>query len=328
MKKIGCIGIAFLVFWTPIKADSYCVLIDGDNRVVEEKDMHKTQSVASISKIMTAVIALEQGNLDDTWTCGKELKQAYGSMIYLKEGQEVSLRSLLYGLMLRSGNDAALEIALHISKSEDAFVKEMNKKAKEIGMLNTTFHNASGLDETDGGNISSAYDMSLLMSYAMKKKEFRTITGSTYYESEWNYRWKNKNKLLFDYPFTNGGKTGFTKQAGRTLVTSAQYDGVESIVVTLKTNDDFNFHKQKHQEVFQQFKEITLLKKGTYTIDQKKITIKEPIVVSVKQDGTEKIATDSHFEDGNFIVEVTHRNQVDIYTYPYTKIKNRLFQKG
>lgn len=97
---------------------SYCVMSDADNTVIEEKDMHKVQSVASISKVMTAILALEKGDLNATWKTGKELKQAYGSMIYLKEGQQVSLRSLLYGLMLRSGNDAALEIALHIGKTQ------------------------------------------------------------------------------------------------------------------------------------------------------------------------------------------------------------------
>lgn len=328
MKKIGCILCLLLCFMTPLHADSYCVLIDGDNSVVEEKDMHKTQSVASISKIMTAVIALEYGDLKDTWKCGKELSQAYGSMIYLKVGQRVSLQSLLYGLMLRSGNDAALEIALHISKSEKAFVKLMNKKAAEIGMLNTTFRNASGLDEEDGGNISSAYDMALLMSYAMKQKEFAKITGTLYYDTEWNYRWKNKNSLLFDYAFANGGKTGFTKKAGRTLVTSAKHDGMESIVVTLQTSDDFKFHKQKHQEVSQAYKVITLLKKGTYMVNQKTFQVPKAINVSVKKDGSEKINTTTHFEDQNFIVEVDKKKHVDVYSFPYKKQETSLFHKG
>ena len=101
--------------------------------------------------------------------------------MYKRQGQQVSLRSLLYGLMLRSGNDAALEIALHIGKTQKKFVQMMNEKAKEIGMLDTHFANPSGLDEEDGGNLSSAYDMALLMSYAMKNPAFREISGTKYY---------------------------------------------------------------------------------------------------------------------------------------------------
>lgn len=176
------------------------------------KNKDDKQSVASISKIMTAVIAIEHGKLDEAFTVDEEINKAYGSSVYLKQGQTVTLRDLLYALMLRSGNDAAVEIAKHVSGSQEAFVEAMNQKAAEIGMSNTTFSNPSGLDEEDGGNISTANDMAILMSYAMKNKEFRTITGSKYYTTDWNMRWKNKNRLLFDYPFTIGGKTGFTKK--------------------------------------------------------------------------------------------------------------------
>lgn len=324
MKRWICIVIIFFLQLSNIHAESYCVLVDGDNTVVEQKDMHKQQSVASISKIMTALIALEKGNLEDTWVCGKELQQAFGSMLYLKEGQSVSLRSMLYGLMLRSGNDAALEIALHIAKSERAFVKMMNDKAKEIGMMNTLFRNASGLDEKDGGNISTAYDMALLMSYAMKNDDFRAITGTQYYTSEWNWRWKNKNRLLFDYAFTNGGKTGFTKIAGRTLVTSAAYQDVESIVVTLRQSDDFAFHKTKHQSVFDQYDVLTLLKKGTYHIKGRRYQVKQNIQVSVKKTGNEKVNVKTHFEKKDIVIEVWKKEHVDIYTIPIKNAKGNV----
>lgn len=321
MKKVICLFVIFMMQISVVHADSYCVMIGGDNTVTEEKDMNKPQSVASISKIMTAVVAIEEGKLDDTWKVGKELKQAYGSMIYLKEGQKVSLRSLLYGLMLRSGNDAAVAIATRIAGSEKNFVKLMNAKAEAIGMSNTTFHNASGLDESDGGNISTAYDMALLMSYAMKNKDFRKITSAQYYTSEWNYRWKNKNRLLFDYPFTNGGKTGFTKQAGRTLVTTAHYGNVESVVVTLRASDDFEFHKSEHQKVFENYEMLTLLKKGTYEIDGCSYTVKQPINVSVKKGENPHVRIKTHKEKKNVVVEVQRGAQVDVYTYPYKKVK-------
>ena len=303
-------------------------MIDGDNTVVDSSNMHEPQSVASISKIMTAVIAIENGKLDEEWTCGNELKQAYGSMIYLKVGQKVTLRSLLYGLMLRSGNDAAIAIATHIAGSEAAFVKLMNQKAQQIGMSNTVFHNASGLDEKDGGNISTAYDMALLMSYAMKNNEFRKITKEEYYTSEWNYRWKNKNRLLFEYPFTNGGKTGFTKLAGRTLVTSAKYHNVESIVVTLRTSDDFKFHQEEHQKVFAEYEVLTLLKKGTYQLDGRRYHVKDPIRVSVEKGKTSSIHVQTHIEKEEVIVEVSREDHVDVYNFPSEKIKKQSLFSG
>lgn len=305
-----------LFFILPVHAESYCVMLDGDNTIVEGEDMHKTQSVASISKIMTAMIALEEGDLQAVWKTGEELKTTYGSSIYLKEGQEVNLKCLLYGLMLRSGNDAALEIAMHIGGSEAEFVKKMNAKAQEIGMLNTVFQNASGLDEKDEGNISTAYDMALLMSYAMKNAQFREIVKSDFYTSAWNYHWKNKNRLLFDFPFANGGKTGFTKKAGRTLVTSAQHDGVESVVVTLGVDDDFTFHKEKHTAVFAAYDVIEILPAGTWQCAGNEIEVKDPLRISVKKEETNAISIQSHFEKDAYIVEVVSKENVMLYTYP------------
>lgn len=320
MKKIGCLLLCLLMQLQILQAESYCVLSDADNTVVAEKDMHKKQSVASISKVMTAMIALEKGNLNDTWTTGKELKQAYGSMIYLKEGQQVSLRSLLYGLMLRSGNDAALEIALHVGKTQKAFVHMMNQKAKALGMLDTQFKNPSGLDEDDGGNISSAYDMALLMSYAMKNPTFREISGSQYYTSEWNYRWKNKNKLLFEFPFAIAGKTGFTKKAGRTLISAAKHENVESVVVTLCMGDDFAFHEQQHKKIFADVEVLTILPKGTYTVDHKQIHVKQDIAVTVQKKDKEKLQIATHFDKDALIVEVRNGENQNIYNFPYKKI--------
>lgn len=321
MKKLICVGLCLLLQLTPLQADSYCVISDADNTVIDAKNKDEQQSVASISKIMTAVVALEEGELNDRWKVSGEIKKAFGSSIYLKEGQEVTLEALLYGLMLRSGNDAAVEIAHRVAGSQEAFVKKMNDKAKELGMSNTIFANPSGLDEEDGGNLSTANDMALLMSYAMKNKDFRKITGSQYYTSEWNYHWKNKNKLLFDYPFTNGGKTGFTKKAGRTLVSSATHDGVESIVVTLRSSDDFAFHEQKHTEVFNKMKVMTILKKGNYTVNQRTFQVPEDIKVTMKKDGSDTLHIKTHYEHKDFVVEVTRNKDVNVYSFPSKSAK-------
>ena len=271
MKKLFLILLLFLpfkVFGYSTSAKS-AILMDMDSgRVIYGKDVHYVQSVASISKIMTAIIAIENGDIDKEVVIGKEVLKAYGSGIYVQIGEKMKLKDLLYGLMLRSGNDAALAISVNVAGDVDSFVKMMNEKAKEIGMKNTTFNNPSGLDE-EKGNFSSAYDMALLMSYAMKNKEFRKITGTKDYTVKTNknvYKWHNKNKLLSSYKYTTGGKTGFTKIAKRTLVTSASKDGMNLTVVTINDGDDWDDHKNLYEEAFSEYTSYTLLNKGEISI--------------------------------------------------------------
>ncbi len=300
---------------TVLHAESYVVMSGEDNTIIQDKNKDEIQSVASISKIMTCILAIENGNLDDEFKVDKEVLAAYGSSIYLKQGQIVSLKDLLYGLMLRSGNDAAVEIANHVAGSSEEFVKLMNEKASEIGMRNTVFHNPSGLDEEDEGNLSTAHDMAVLMSYAMKNEVFKTISASRYYTSSWNLRWQNKNKLLFDYPFTTGGKTGFTKKAGRTLVSTAEHEGIRSIVVTLDMKDDFSFHKEKHTEVFQTTEAVTLLKKGDISVNGKKVHIDNDIRITLSKDRTDELHIQTHFEGNIFVLEIIKNNEVQVYSF-------------
>ena len=188
-------------------------------------------------------------------TIGDEVLKAYGSGIYVQIGEKIKLEDLLYGLMLRSGNDAALAISVAVAGDTDKFVKMMNEKAKELGMKNTTFNNPSGLDE-EKGNFSSAYDMAILMSYAMKNEEFRKITGTKDHTVKTDknvYKWHNKNRLLSSYKYITGGKTGFTKIAKRTLVTSASKDGVNLTVVTINDGDDWDDHRNLYEEAFQEY---------------------------------------------------------------------------
>ena len=152
--------------------------------------------------------------------------------------------------MLRSGNDAALAIAKYVGGDVETFVKMLNEKAREIGMKNTTFNNPSGLDEKKG-NMSTAYDMALLMSYAIKNDEFKKIVGTKKHTVKTNmnyYSWTNKNKLLFNYKYTTGGKTGFTEIARRTLVTSASKNNINLVAVTLNDGNDFYDHINMYEE--------------------------------------------------------------------------------
>ena len=188
-----------------VSATSYIVIEQSTNKILEGNNYDAQRSVASISKIMTAILAIENLPLDKKVIVSSDIKKAYGSSIYLKEGQLVTVEKLLYGLMLRSGNDAAIMLAVCVSNTVEQFVELMNQKAKQLNLLNTYFSNPHGLDEEDNGNISTAYDMAILYSYCMENKTFNTITSSKSFDT-----FTNKNRLLKSYEYCSGGKTGKT----------------------------------------------------------------------------------------------------------------------
>ena len=180
----------------------------------------------------------------------------------------IKLEDLLYGLMLRSGNDAALAIAKYVGGSVDNFVKMMNEKANSLGMKNSLFNNPSGLDQ-EQGNYSTAYDMAILTSYAMKNETYREIVSTKTHTvtTDMNYySWTNKNKLLHSYKYCTGGKTGFTEKARRTLVTTANKDGLNLVAVTLNDGNDFADHKNLFEEAFSKYTNYEIIKAGNITI--------------------------------------------------------------
>lgn len=276
MKKIILIAFAILIF-IPFNVKAYdtsatsAILMDIDSkRIIYAKNIHTKRSIASISKIMTAILAIESGKLNDKIVIGDEIEDAYGSGIYIKQQENIKLEDLLYGLMLRSGNDAALAIANYVGGSVDKFVELMNEKAKELGMNNSEFNNPSGLDE-DKGNYSTAYDMAILTSYAMHNEKYREIVGTKRHKvsTDMNYYdWTNKNKLLLSYKYCTGGKTGFTEIARRTLVTTASKNNLNLVVVTLNDGNDFVDHKSLFEEAFNDYQNYTLLKKGELSIPE------------------------------------------------------------
>lgn len=249
------------------------ILMDTDSkRIIYAHDIHNVRSVASISKIMTAIIAIESGKLHEIVTIGDEVSSSYGSGIYVKKDEELLLEDLVYGLMLRSGNDAALAIANYVGGSVDEFAKLMNLRAKQIGMKNTTFNNPSGLDQ-EKGNYSTVYDMALLTSYAMQNETYRKIVSTKKYELKTNlnyYLWNNKNKLLYSYKYANGGKTGFTTKARRTLVTTASKDNVNLVAVTLNDGNDFYDHENLFEKAFEEYKNYKILIKDKVNILKEK----------------------------------------------------------
>jgi len=214
-------------------------------RILFEKDAHTPRPMASTTKIMTALLAVEMVPLDKVVTVKDEAVRVEGSALGLRGGDQITMLDLVTGLLLESGNDAANVIAYTVAGSIPAFAELMNRRAKEIGMKNTVFVTPSGLDE--GEHSSSAYDMALLAAEALKNETVAKIcaTKSTLIEfgnPPKKIRVTNHNKLLSLYPYAKGMKTGFTQKSGRCLVSAAEKDGVTLIAVTLKAGDDWNDH--------------------------------------------------------------------------------------
>lgn len=246
-----------------VSAQSAILMEQTTGRVLFEKDAHTKRRIASITKIMTAILAIESGKWDELVTVSERAVRTEGSSIYLKPGEKIALKHLVYGLMLRSGNDAAVAIAEHVGGSVEGFVFLMNEKAAEIGMTNTQFANPHGLDDAEN-HYSTAYDMALLMRYAMHNERFREVSGTKLYRApnpteDWDRVWPNKNKLLTHlYEYCTGGKTGYTKRAKRTLVTTASKDGLELIAVTINAGDDWNDHIAMYEHGFAHYKLVKI----------------------------------------------------------------------
>ena len=277
MKKIFIFIVLFFLFNLNVNAltvpSNNAILIDQDSgRVLYSKNANNASLIASTTKIMTAVLAIESGKLDEIVVINDSVLKSHGSGIYVSIDERITLRNLVYGLLLRSGNDAALAIEDFLG-GHNKFVKKMNEKAKEIGMNNTVFNNASGLDDEEKGNYSTCYDMALLMKYANNLFDFREIdsTKKIIVETDMKtYSWTNKNKLLFTYKYATGGKTGYTKKAKRTLVTSATKKDVNLIAVTFNDPDDFDTHKKLYEYGFSNYKNYLIINKDKIKIKSDK----------------------------------------------------------
>ncbi|TYS18991.1 D-alanyl-D-alanine carboxypeptidase [Rossellomorea vietnamensis] len=276
------------------------IVIDQDTgRVLYEKDAHTQSRIASITKIMTAILAIESGKLDEEATVSSNAVKAEGSSIYLKQGEKIKLEDLVYGLMLRSGNDSAVAIAEHVGGSLDGFVYLMNKKAEEIGMVNSNFENPHGLDDHES-HYSTAYDMAILTRYAMQNETYREISGTKVHtspdpENDWDRKWRNKNRLLTEkYKYCTGGKTGYTKRAKRTLVTTATKNEQNLIAVTLNGPDDWNDHIQMFEYGFKNFDTVIALPQGEIQdiedeFYKDKVFIKRDVLMAIKKEEEDRI---------------------------------------
>ena len=263
MKKI----LFVLIFLLCINVKASIVLRDADSgRILYSKAATEKKLIASTTKIMTSIIALENSTLEKKIIIGKETREVNGSMIYAKEGEVFTLNDLLHGLMLQSGNDAAMTIATNVL-GYDNFIKEMNLKAIKLGMKNTTFENPHGLND-NSKNISTAEDMSKLMRYAIKNKEFLNITSSKIYKVD-KYIWPNKNKLLKQYKYLISGKIGYTKASGQVFVSAAKKDGKTLIITSIDESDKFNLHKKLYEKYFEAYEKYKILDMNTFSFKVK-----------------------------------------------------------
>ena len=252
------------ILFTPCTAGAVsaqqAIVMDGQTgQVLFEKNPDRQSLIASTTKIMTALIVCEQCNVLDRMEIPKEAVGIEGSSMYLKEGEVLTLQELLYGLMLQSGNDAAVALAIYCGGTVSDFSELMNDKAHRLGMENTHFVNPHGLDAPD--HYSTARDLAILASYAMNNPVFaRTVSAKTVTIGQRYLR--NHNKLLWQVEGADGVKTGFTKAAGRILVSSAVRQGRRLIAVTINAPDDWNDHKKLLEQGFSEYTPQMLLREG------------------------------------------------------------------
>ncbi|WP_102710763.1 D-alanyl-D-alanine carboxypeptidase family protein [Paenibacillus castaneae] len=302
----------------PMKTNAKAsALIDVESgRVLFSHNGNTSMRIASLTKIMTAIVAIEHGKLKDMVKVSKRAVGKEGSSIYLQLNEEMSLSHMLYGLMLRSGNDAATAIAEHVGGSEEGFVHLMNEKAAFLGLNNTQFKNPHGLDED--GHYSSANDLAKLTAYALKNKVFAEIVSTRVKKvpnphDKWDYSYTNKNKMLSMYEGADGVKTGYTKKSLRCLVSSATREGQQLAAVTINDSDDWADHRKMLDWGFEHYPLQQLAVKGQevagypYAVGQ---AFKFPLTKEEALQVESKLVT---FEENTIRFSLGERGKVDWY---------------
>lgn len=242
-----------------ISAAAACLIDAESERVLYSKSSKKRMPMASTTKVMTAIVALESGiSLDTVIKVPKEAVGVEGSSVYLKQSESITLEMLLYALLLSSANDASVAIAHTVSGSIDDFVMLMNQKATDLGLTDTHFVNPHGLYDED--HYTTAEELAKIMAYAMKNDDFSKITACKQIafkrEDGTSFLWTNHNRLLRTNIGVIGGKTGFTKKSGRCLVTCAERDGLSLIAVTLSAPNDWSDHEKLYDFGFASYENV------------------------------------------------------------------------
>lgn len=290
-KTLLILVIIFIVFSTNavaeelpnIDAKAYVLMDTTTGRILEGKNEDEKRAMASTTKIMTAIIALEKGDLASIVEVSKKAASIRGSSFHLSRGEKIPLETMLYGLLLCSGNDAAVAIAEHIGESQENFVQMMNQKAIEIGALNTNFKNPHGLDEPN--HFTTTKDLAIIARYALDIPKFREIVGSReklITRGDKTGTIYNTNKLLWSFENATGIKTGYTGKAGSCLVASAYKNGFELISVVLGSPSNFNSSYKLLNFGFTKYQLRQIIKKDNIvkSIPVKKGILKEaPLII-------------------------------------------------
>lgn len=285
------------------------VLMSADSReVLYAKNAHERRSMASTTKIMTALVALEQGIPEQQIKVTSDMVQVEGTSIGLLPNDLITVRTLVSGMLLESGNDAANVTAFAVAGSQEKFLSLMNQKAAEIGMCNTHFETVSGLDSEN--HYSTAYDMALLGAAAIENVEFRKICGQKservlYGNPPYARTLSNHNRLLAEYPGVFGIKTGFTKKSGRCLVTSAERGGVTLVAVTLRAPNDWADHRKLLDYGF------SVMQKRDYSDFVKDIMV--PVVGGAENTVSVRLFTSAVLPVANTAAEL----QTEIFLQPF-----------
>jgi serine-type D-Ala-D-Ala carboxypeptidase (penicillin-binding protein 5/6) len=246
------------------------ILMDASSgRVLYDHNANTKLPMASTTKIMTAILAIESGRLDEEVKVSNKSAITEGSSVYLRPNQKIKLECLVYGLMLRSGNDCAVAIAEHLAGSVEKFAEQMNDKAKEIGAVNSNFENPHGLHSKN--HYTTAYDLALITRYGLSMPKFKEIFSAKSkvipWEQDEQRKLLNKNKTLWEYNGGDGGKTGFTKAAGRCLVTTSTRNDFQVIAVVLDCPDWFNTCYRLMDYGYDTYRKVNILNEQQYVKD-------------------------------------------------------------
>ncbi|MBQ8891914.1 MAG: D-alanyl-D-alanine carboxypeptidase [Bacilli bacterium] len=323
MKKVILIFIIIIIniknVYATIDTSKSSIVMDIDSgRILYQKGSNDERLIASTTKLMTFLTALKLGEnkLDDTVEVGDEVLKMYGTNMYLNLKEKLTLRDLLYGLILRSGNDASVVIATYLSGSTSNFVNEMNKNASKLGMNNTIFKNPHGLDE-ETKNYSTAYDMALLTRYLYQNYyEFLNIAGTKYYDFKSDlksYALVNRCKIIFTYKYITTCKNGYTPFAGKSLVTTATKNNLNLLIVTLDDYDIYENHERMYEYYFNKYKNFLILDKNKFKLQDTTYFIKNNFYYPIKDDEINLINTKILIDEKENIygkINVTFDNKV------------------
>ena len=333
MKKI-----IFLLIIIIIPLNVHAVNINSSNliamdldsgRIFYEKNKDEKKLIASTSKIMTSILAIESDKLQDITEATEEILTMYGSNIYLEYHEHMTLEDLIYGLLLRSGNDASATIAKHVAKTEENFVKA--KINTVIFLTDTIFKNPSGLDDDETSmNYSTAYDMALLYKYAYQNETFRKIISTKTYQTSSDYKaysWTNRADIIHEYDKCTGAKTGYTPKAGRVLMSSASNNDLNVVIFSInKSNYDTKLHQNIYEDIFDNYKNVELVNKNNFKVDNniynKKLYITSSIIYPLTKQEEQKIT-----KKIEYVEKIKNPHDKDVVGHLYIMLNDEIISK-